>query len=348
MLSISDRSLSVLHAIVNDFVSDGEPVGSKTIAQRHSFGVSAATIRNDMALLEGEDLIVAPHTSSGRIPTDKGYRLYLDTLANIRPITQAQRNAIERFLGESENLDDVMSRTVRLLARLTNQVAVVQYPSADGAQVKQVELIALSEERLLCVLIMSNGVVEQQVIRLTHTQVDEHWVQTVRNMLAETVIGYEISAAKDRVHQLITEGTVSQQPGESEAVNAVLRIVEEQLLANEDQRIAVAGTANLSRTDGTFESLSAVLEAVEEQVVLLRLIQELVTDVRGLGASIGRENIAYGLPDAALIATPYQTGGHRLSRLGILGPTRMDYQGNIAAMRAVSRYLGQMLDEQHL
>src|SRR5574338_959034 len=103
---VSERSLAVLHAIVGDYVSSNEPVGSKTIVERHRFGVSAATIRNDMALLEEEELIVAPHTSSGRVPTDKGYRLYVDTLAKIRPLSAAQKTAIERFLGESRDLDD--------------------------------------------------------------------------------------------------------------------------------------------------------------------------------------------------------------------------------------------------
>src|SRR5699024_6569829 len=118
------------------------------------------------------------------------------------------------------------------------------------------ELIALTEQRLLCVLIMSNGVVEQQAIRLTHIHVDEHWVLTLRNLLAETLIGYDVVEAKDRIRTLLTEGTVFTQPGEQQAVQAVLYIVEEQLLANENQRIAVAGTANLSRVEGTFGSLT--------------------------------------------------------------------------------------------
>ena len=154
-MAVSDRGLAVLRAIVHDFVNEGEPVGSKSIVDRHSFGVSAATIRNDMVLLEEEQLIVAPHTSSGRIPTDKGYRLYVDTLANIRPLSAAQRSAIERFLGESDNLDDVMARTVRLLASLTRQVAVIQYPSSGDGVVKQIELVSMTTDRVMCVLIMS-------------------------------------------------------------------------------------------------------------------------------------------------------------------------------------------------
>lgn len=347
-MSISDRGLAVLRAIVNDFVTEGEPVASKSIVERHSFGVSAATIRNDMALLEEEDLIVAPHTSSGRIPTDKGYRLYVETLAEIRPLTSAQRTGIERFLGEAENLDDVMARTVRLLANLTHQVAVIQYPSVGLGYVKQVELVAIGPDRVLCIVITSNAVVEQHIARFPHATVDEAWVQGLRDRIATEVMGREIALAQQRLAQLIATVAEWAEPSEFEPVLSVLQVVEEQLGANRSQRIAVAGTANLSRPGETLHSLSAVLEAVEEQVVLLRLIQELATDERGVGASIGRENLPYGFPDAALIATQYESGGAALSRLGVLGPTRMNYEQNIAAMRAVSRYLGRLLGESNL
>lgn len=342
---ISERGLAVLHAIVNDFVSDGEPVGSKSIVERHSFGVSAATIRNEMAILEEEDLIIAPHTSSGRIPSDKGYRLYVDTLEKIQPLTRAQRVAIERFLGEAEDLDDVMSRTVRLLASLTNQVAVVQYPALRNATVRQIDLIPVAQDRVLCVLITSAAVVEQQVVRLPFAAVDEEWVHALQQRIASELVGLPIDEAKHRV-ALLTE-SLPEWAGEDErdSVVRVLDVVDSLLDPVQSQRITVSGTANLTRRGESRMNLAAVLEAIEEQVTLLRLIQELVTDQRGVGVSIGQENIQYGLSDATLIATQYDTGGDGPSRLGVLGPTRMDYAGNISAMRAVSRYLGNLLGE---
>src|ERR1700712_1557107 len=150
---VSERGLEVLRVIVHDYVAPGEPVGSKSIVERYSFGVSAATIRNDMALLEEEELITAPHTSSGRVPTDKGYRVFVDQLADLRPLTGAQRQAIEAFLGASVDLDDVLSRTVRLLSQLTHQVALVQYPSLLTSRVRHVELVPLSATRIMSVFI---------------------------------------------------------------------------------------------------------------------------------------------------------------------------------------------------
>ncbi|KUF07073.1 heat-inducible transcriptional repressor HrcA [Leucobacter sp. G161] len=340
---VPERSLAVLHAIVSDYVALNEPVGSKSIVERHSFGVSAATIRNDMALLEDDELIAQTHTSSGRVPTDKGYRMYVDTLAKLRPMTAAQRSAIERFLGESSDLDDVMARTVRLLSQLTNQVAVVQYPSLRSVAVRHVDLVALGENRVLCVLILGNGVVEQHTTLLPADRANEAWLNGVREQISGSVVGRDIDAADRAVTDLAARVREWAEPADVELALHVLRAVSEQLQANRSDRIAVAGAANLTRPGEFAGSLPTVLEAIEEQVTLLRLFGELVQDEREIASSIGRENEAYGLSDASIIATNYEQPG--ASRLGVLGPLRMDYAGNIQAVRAVARYLNRLLSE---
>ena len=163
---LDDRKLAVLRAIVEDFVSTNEPVGSKSLVDRHSLDVSPATIRNDMAVLEEQGFIVQPHTSAGRIPTEKGYRLFVDRLSEVKPLSLAERRAIETFLGGAYDLDDVVMRTVRLLAQLTRQVAVVQYPSLTRSAVRHIELVPLADRRLLLVLITDTGRVEQRTVEL--------------------------------------------------------------------------------------------------------------------------------------------------------------------------------------
>jgi heat-inducible transcriptional repressor len=138
------RKLEVLRAIVEDYVHSREPVGSKALVERHHLGVSSATIRNDMAALEDEGLITAPHTSAGRIPTDKGYRLFVDQISAVKPLSPAERRAIQSLLEGSDDLDDVLERTVRLLSQLTNQVAVVQYPHLSRALVRHIEFVLLA------------------------------------------------------------------------------------------------------------------------------------------------------------------------------------------------------------
>ncbi|HEU0257216.1 MAG TPA: heat-inducible transcriptional repressor HrcA [Microbacteriaceae bacterium] len=338
---ISERSLDVLRVIVQDYVANNEPVGSKTIVERHDFGVSAATIRNDMASLEEEDLIVAPHTSSGRVPTDKGYRLFVDRLATVRPLSPAQRLAIERFLGESVDVDGVLERTVRLLSQLTHQVALVQYPSAAHSAIRRIEFVSLGPNKVLCVLIAAGGVVEQRVVDLPR-DAGEDWLGVVQDRVNGAVHGLEVGDALARLAEL-AEATGG---SDRDAGLALVEAVREQLAVERHDRLVVAGSSNLIRGERDFNgNISPVLDALEEQVVLLRLFSEMEEDRRGVSASIGRENASFGLGEASVLSASYTGTGGRAAHLGVLGPTRMDYTANMAAVRAVARYLSRLFGE---
>jgi heat-inducible transcriptional repressor len=337
---VSERSLAVLRAIVQDYVASREPVGSKTIVERHHFGVSAATIRNDMALLEEEELIAAPHTSSGRIPTDKGYRVFVDQLADIRPLTTAQRQAIETFLGESNDLDELLGRTVRLVSQLTRQLAVVQYPSFARARVRHVELVALAPNRVLCILISDSGQVEQRLAELDQP-VDEETLHRLRNRLNEVAAGLTMT---DAAAALSTE-TEQADRAHAEVLRTLAATLADQAKVTRSDRLVVAGAANLVRTEQDFAgNILGVIEAIEEQVVLLKLFGEMAAD-EGIAVRIGRENAAYGLGETSVVSSSFEIPGRDVSRLGIVGPTRMDYSQSMAAVRAVARYLSRTLGE---
>lgn len=343
---VSERGLEVLRAIVQDYVASREPVGSKAIVERHSFGVSAATIRNDMAQLEEEELIVAPHTSSGRIPTDKGYRLFVDTLNEQRSISISQKHAIERFLGEATDLDDILARTVRLLAQLTNQVAVVQYPSFRRTTVRHLELVSVGENRVLCVLITANGLVEQSIAKLPQALVNEAWLTGTRDRIREVIVGKEIAEAQQALQQVHTDDSGWASPTERDVVRSISSVILEQLRANHVERLALAGTANLVKTEVDFsQSVSPLLEAIEEQVTLIKLFSELTSDEQ-VRATIGRENEQYGLPETAIVSGTYESSPDEVSRVAVVGSMRMDYAGNIAAVRAVARYLSKTLGDE--
>src|ERR1700749_4671703 len=181
-MTVEDRKLEVLRAIVEDFIATNEPVGSKSLADRHNLGVSPARIRNDMALLEEEGLIAQPHTSAGRIPTDAGYRIFVDRLTLVKPLSAVERRAIHAFLDEGVDLDDVLHRAVRTLAQLTRNVAVVQFPSPSRSRVRHVELVMVSTTRLMLVLIPDTGRVEQRIVELP-TAVVESTVYDLRTTL---------------------------------------------------------------------------------------------------------------------------------------------------------------------
>ena len=336
---IPDRSLEVLRAIVQDYIQTKEPVGSKSLVERHQFGVSSATIRNDMAMLEEEDLIHAPHTSAGRVPTDKGYRLFVDRLGEVKPLTSSEKTAISNFMVGSADLDETLGRTVRLLSQLTNQVAMVQYPSLGRAKVRNIELIPAADTRVLLILITDSGRIQQHVIELGGV-LDASLISKVRGKLNELLSGFPLAEVAAKLAGFSTAFATESQ----NQVELIIESLLDQVDANRQEKIILAGTANLARREEDFPgSISPVLEAIEEQVVLLKLITEMQAEQHGVSLRIGRENAYEGLTNASVVVSGYENQGSEIAKLGVIGPTRMDYSSNISAVRAVARYLTKAL-----
>jgi len=337
-MSLDDRKLEVLRAIVEDYVATQEPVGSKALVERHHLGVSPATVRNDMAALEEEGYIRQPHTSAGRVPTDAGYRLFVDRLSRVKALSPAERRAIERFLVGAVDLDDVVHRTVRLLAQLTRHVAVVQYPSLARSSVRHLELVPISTTRLLLVMIADTGRVEQRLVELPRP-VPPDDVSNLRRMVNEKLVGERLADTPPLVQALVDDCL----PDTRGTMACLASVLLETLVERSEERVALAGTANLTR-GGYLDfhgTLRPVLEALEEEVILLKLIGEVepsTTRVR-----IGDENEIDNLRSASVVSTGYGPGTTIVGGLGVLGPTRMDYPGTIATVRAVARYVGDLL-----
>ena len=338
-----ERRLAVLRAIVQDYVSTQEPVGSKALVERHRLGVSPATIRNDMAALEEEGLITQPHTSAGRVPTDAGYRLFVDRLTGIKPMSLGEKRAIETFLHGAVDLDDVVWRSVRLLAQLTHQVAIVQYPTLSGSTVRHIELVALAPTKLLAVLILSTGRVDQRIVDLSDVAVaDDDALLDVRTQVQRVAVGERIHEAAVALGSLVDDVS----PGHRPLVRRIAdTLVEAMSDHRSDERVVVGGTANLTRFGDAFDtSLKPLLEALEEHVVLLKLLGEASTSPT-VTVRIGHEGPLQELSATSVVASGYGPGSDALAALGIVGPTRMDYPGTMAAVRAVARYVSAILDE---
>ena len=338
---VEDRRLAVLRAIVEDYVATHEPVGSRSLAERHSLGVSPATIRNDMAALEDEGLIAQPHTSAGRVPTDQGYRVFVDRLSQVKPMSAAERRAIGSFLDGAVDLDDVMLRSVRLLAQLTRQVALIQYPSLTRSTVRHLELVQLAPTRVLLVLIADTGRVEQRVVETT-VPVSDDLLARLRSRLLERVNGARLVDVAERVSDLADQFEHEERTAAAVIVASLLETVVER----HEERVMLAGTANLARFGEDFHgAVRPVLEALEEQMVLLRLLGESrATDA--LTVRIGHENEVEGLSSTSVVTVGYSRGDEVVAQLGVVGPTRMDYPGTMGSVRAVARYVGRILTEQ--
>lgn len=340
-MTVEDRKLEVLRAIVEDFIATSEPVGSKTLVERHHLGVSPATIRNDMAVLEEEGLIVQPHTSAGRVPTDAGYRVFVDRLTSVKPLTAVERRAIHAFLDEAVDLDDVLRRAVRALAALTRNVAVAQYPSLSRSRVRHLELVHLSDARLLLVLITDTGRVEQRVIELAAPAAPED-IADLRTTLNARLRDRLLSEAPEIVVGL--PDTVAEHL--RGIVATLTSVLLEALIDQSSARVVLGGTANLTEHALDFPAMRPVLEALEEQVVLLRLLDQ----AQGGGqilVRIGSENVHEGLQSTSVVSSAYGAigGNQPLGAVGVLGPRRMDYAHSMARVAAVARYVGDMLAE---
>ncbi len=340
MGSADDRRFDVLRAIVADFVATKEPIGSKSLVERHNLGVSSATVRNDMAVLEAEGYITQPHTSSGRIPTEKGYREFVDRIDDVKPLSTAERRAILNFLETGVDLDDVLRRAVRLLAQLTRQVAIVQYPTLSRSTVRHLEVVALTPARLLLVVITDTGRVDQRIVELGDT-LDEHELAQLRDLLGGALENKPLSAASIAVSDLAAQITGASSL--SDAVGRSATVLVETLVEHSDERLLLGGTANLTRNTADFGgSLRTVLEALEEQVVVLRLLAA-QQQAGKVTVRIGHETEAEQMAGASVVSTTYGSSGKVYGGMGVVGPTRMDYPGTIASVAAVALYIGEVL-----
>ena len=308
MGSADDRRFEVLRAIVADFVTTKEPIGSKALVERHHLGVSSATVRNDMAVLEAEGYIAQPHTSSGRVPTEKGYREFVNRIHDVKPLSSSERRAILTFLESGVDLDDVLRRAVRLL-----------------------------EEDLGLALF-------ERIVELGDT-IEEHQLAQLRDVLAQALEGKKLSAASVAVAELASQLNGGSGPGGSfgDAVGRSATVLLESLVDHSEERLLLGGTANLTRNTADFGgSLRSVLEALEEQVVVLRLLAA-QQEAGKVTVRIGHETEAEQMVGTSVVTTTYGSSGMVYGGMGVVGPTRMDYPGTMANVAAVAMYIGEVL-----
>lgn len=325
------RQHQILQAIIEDYVSLREPVGSKALVERHQLGVSSATVRNEMMALEEQGLIQAPHSSAGRIPTAKGYRFFVDEIAKPRPLKPAEKNAIHRFLDSSDSLDQVYEQTVRLLSQLTHQVAVLQLPVATGDSVQHVEIIETSELTVAVILIDNSGQVHQKIMGLKQPLASAEDTQQKIHSLVKGKSFFEAHQAITAHNELLS----------NISLRSILAGIDDLLLAQQNSRLLISGTSYLANATHDFsQSIAPILEALEEQVTMLQLLNAMVAEEE-VTVRIGAETQSQPLSEASIVASAYGTEITR--NLGVIGPTRMDYSSTMATVRGVAQYLSRIL-----
>ncbi len=342
MPALDERKSAILKAIVQDYVSDGEPVGSRRLAEELDLGVSAATVRAEMAALEDAGYIAQPHTSAGRVPTDRGYRQFVDTLTSTAAMRPEQRAALEGLLLGSTDLEDLLRRTSTVLSQVTRFAALVAAPRLDSSRLRHVELVKLGPRMALAVFIADTGRVEKRMFDLD-AGVADHDVQRARHAVNDAVAGLRLDQAAD----LISGVAAGAPPELRPLLDAVAEGVRSTVTGpTPGDHLFVGGTANIAEV-GYFdrlEEIKQVYELLEEQVVLLQMLRDTLDDGNP-AVRIGTELALVELAACSVVAASYEAGGDAVGSLGVLGPTRMDYPRTVATVQAVASSLERALAE---
>jgi heat-inducible transcriptional repressor len=331
---MDDRKAAILRAIVEEYVATAQPVGSQTVA-RTGLGVSSATVRNDMTVLEREGYLVQPHTSAGRIPTDMGYRYFVDHFIKQRALPAAERRAVSEFFASAHRaLEDLLHETSQMLARVTDHAAVVVGPPHDVAQVRTVQLVPLHPGVVLAIAVLSNGAVLKHTLHIS-SEPDEATVAAASADLNAHLAGRPVHDTGDAA------STGNQQI--DAIVDAARAGFVEASAASSSEALYVGGTSRLAAEQAfaTADRTARLLELLEHQVVVVSLVRNLLD--QGVNVSIGAENEMDELRDCAIVLAPYEVEGEIAGTVGILGPTRMDYRQAMGAVAAVSDQLGRLL-----
>ena len=331
---LDERKAAILRAVVEEYIETAQPVGSGHVAAAPGVDVSSATIRNEMAQLESDGYLSQPHTSAGRIPTEKGYRFFVDHLRS--PMRLQGHSALqvraffERAHGEVE---EMLAATGRLLSNLTDLASVVVAPTSSEATLRSVQLVGLTPSNALAVLVFSDGTVEKHAIELAPG------VREERLAAATAHLSIHLSGAFRSALPAIPATGDERTDG---LVDRVVRALAEPVRTETDQ-VFVGGTAQVARAFDALETVRSVLGILEQQYVVVTLLRDVLD--RGLHVAIGSETGVEPLAQCALVVAPYEIDGERLGTIGVLGPTRMNYPQALAAVAVVSDRLSDRLAE---
>lgn len=330
-MSLSDRKIQILQAIINDYIATAEPVGSRTIAKKYNMGISSATIRNEMSDLEDMGYICQPHASSGRIPSDRGYRLYVDQLMQRRELDANDCNFLQNIVARNiSHIDYLMEETGKALSMLTNYTTIISEPMFQGTKLKQIRLVPLDSESLLLVIATEGNFIKNHIIKV-HPMPDDQNIfamgMTINQILSERTL--------EQIDKQ-TIAVLSQELKEFQGLlPTILVAVENTVHSAESVQVHLSGTNNILAFPefSDIQKAKSIFQTLEEKDMLITLL--------GKGSSndiqilIGDENAVQSMKNCSIITTSYQMGKNTRGAIGILGPTRMDYSQVVAVLSSM-------------
>ena len=340
---LSDRKLKILHAIIQNYLETGEPVGSRTISKYSDLNLSSATIRNEMADLEELGYIIQPHTSAGRIPSDKGYRLYVDMLMSEKEqeLTEMQ----DQMLEKADKMDQLLKQAAKVLANNTNYATLVSSPMNNGNKIKFIQLSMVDEEQVIAVIVLGGNVIKNKIIDVDEPLSNESLLKL--NMLLNTTLnGMPIEEIN-----LGLIARLKEQAGiHSEVIGNVLDAVADAIQIDEDMQIYTSGATNIFKYPELSDKQSAqeIINAFEEKQQLTELVTQTLSreDNTGIQVYIGDETPVDTMKDCSIVTATYELGEGVKGTIGIVGPKRMDYEHVLSSMKRLQSELDQMFHKE--
>jgi heat-inducible transcriptional repressor len=328
---LDERKTEILRAVVQEYIATGQPVGSTHVANSAHLGVSSATVRNEMAVLEQEGYLAQPHTSAGRVPTDKGYRFFVDHLTAPGALDAVATQRVGAFFaGAHGRLEELLHQTSNLLTSITHHAAVVVGPGAERATVRSVQIVGLSSHTAMVVAVLSNGSVDSEVFEVPHGTSDLRLDEAAK-ALQSVLVGQSLDARPD-------SADVSEPNQElcRSAIEALFR-------SSDSEQVFVGGASSMAAAFDAVDTVRNVLHTLEQQYVVVGLVRDLLD--RGLTVAIGAEHGIEPLAACSVVVAPVVVEGQQMGTVGVLGPTRMNYPQALATVEVVSERLGQRLGE---
>lgn len=336
---LSDRKLKILHAIIKTYLETGEPVGSRTISKYTDMNLSSATIRNEMADLEELGFIMQPHTSAGRIPSDKGYRLYVDMLMAEKEQELMEKE--ERMLEKADRMEHLLKQAAKVLASSTNYATMVSTPMGNGNKIKFIQLTMVDNEQIIAVIVLGGNVIKNKIIRVEEPLSNENLLKL--NMLLNTTLN---GMAIEEINLGLIARLKEQAGIHGEVVGNVLDAVADVIQVDDGMQIYTSGATNIFKYPELSDKQSAqeIISAFEEKQQLTELVNQTLSqeDNTGIQVYIGDETPVQTMKDCSVVTATYELGEGMKGTIGIIGPKRMDYEHVLKSMKRLQSELDQM------
>lgn len=342
-MELGNRKLKILQAIIDDYVISGEPVGSRTIAKKYNLGISPATVRNEMADLEEMGYLVQPHTSAGRVPSDKAYRLYVDHLMQVRALTPTEADNIKNlYAAKARQTEEIISQTAKILSDMTNYTSVVLKPQLSKVLIKRIQIIPLDNEFALLVVVTNSAIIRDAIIRFPKG-VEPSYLEKISNMLTERFKNKSfIEIDTEVIPAIRNELAMNRQ-----IFNNVIDALTDSLMSKEKKEIYLYGAGNIFNFPEyhDLEKAKSFLELMDETELIYDIIDG--SHEGGVTVTIGSENTHPEMQESSIVTATYHIGDRIIGTIGLIGPTRMEYSSVFSIMdymgKCLSHYLTQLL-----